>query len=416
MAEYQFQTNAIHAGNAVDKENGATVYPIVQSAGFQHDTADSLEDTFAGKKFGYMYSRISNPTVVSLEKRLTALDSGAGCVAVASGMAAISTALMALCRSGDHVISGKSLFGGTYYLYKGLIRNLDIDVDFVDSGDIESFKNAINENTKAFFVETIGNPKLDVPNLRKLVEIANQHNIVVIVDGTMTTPFMLNAKALGAHVAVYATTKYICGHGTTIGGAIIDLGTFNWKTSKAKNIQETINNVSPDMAFIARCKKVRSNLGTTLSPFNAFLTSTGLDTLGLRMKQHCYNANEIAHALNENKAIKEINYLGLKSQKYHQIANEQFNGFFGPLLTIRFHNKDIAYNFVNHIKVAKHLVNLGDSKTLVVHPLSTIYQSYSDEEASDAGVFDDLIRVAVGLEDAEDLIVDFEQAIKGAQK
>ncbi|MFT5170502.1 MAG: O-acetylhomoserine (thiol)-lyase [Candidatus Marinamargulisbacteria bacterium] len=409
MKNWLFETRAIHAGVEVDPETGATRTPIYQSAAFAHDSAESLEDTFKGRKFGYYYSRVSNPTVVALEKRLSALENGIGAVAVSSGMAAISNAVFTLAKSGENFVSSKSLFGSTYYLFNGVVKNSGIEARFSDSHDLAAMRSAIDEKTRFIYLETMGNPKLDIPDMGAIAELAKASGIPLVVDSTFTTPYLFNAKAYHVDIVIHATTKYLCGGGTTVGGAIIDMGEFSWKDSKS----ETLTDAKPfgDLAFLAVARKVRSNTGSALAPQNAFLSSVGLDTLIVRMDRHCENALELATFLEKSDVVSAVGYPGLPSHPEHALAATQFGGRFGGMLTLRLGSKANAYKFINGLKIAKNLVNLGDAKTLVVHPKSTIYRDFSDEESEAAGVFNDLVRVSVGLEHISDLMADFGQSL-----
>jgi O-acetylhomoserine (thiol)-lyase len=404
------QTSFIHKGASSDAQSGATHTPIYQSAGFSYESMQALEDVFQGKTYGHFYSRNTNPTIESLEKRLTAMDSGLGAVVVSSGMAAITTTVLALAKAGDHIIVGKSLFGASYYLFKDYINNCGIQVSFVDPTSIDEFKAAITSKTKLFFVESIGNPKLDVPNLKELASLATAHNAVLVVDSTFTTPYLLPAKKLGVHVVLYSTTKYVAGGGSTIGGAIVDTGLTDWKEFSSTQIQSLKD--YGKLAFLASVRKVRSNAGSCQSPFNAFLTSLGIDTLVLRMKAHCENALKLAQYLETHNKVENVNYPGLQAHKQHSVAKTQFETGFGGMLTLRLGSKERVFKFIDTLKLAKTLVNLGDAKTLVVYPATTIYRNLTNQQREEAGVYDDLVRVSVGLEHSEDIVADFSNALE----
>ena len=409
-SKWGFETAAIHAGSSSDPVTGATNTPIYQSAGFSHDTAQDLEDIFNGRQPGFFYSRSANPTVAALEERITHLETGLGTVCVSSGMAAITLVILSLCRSGDNFIASKSLFGSTFYLFKGLIENLGITVKWVPATDLAAYQQAIDDRTQFVFIEAIGNPQLDVVDIRALSDITNQHQIPLVVDSTFTTPYLLKAKALGVSLVTHATTKYLCGGGLAVGGALVDTGVFNWKDSRSDDVQSLIPKFGR-LAGLARFRKVRSNTGNCMSANNAFLTIKAIETLALRMERHCANAQTIATFLSSHSVVDYVNYPGLSTNPTHIIARDQFDGKFGGMLTIRLGSKARAHSFLNSITLIRNLVNLGDSKTLAVHPRHTIYRDFSDEEAHDAGVYDDLVRVSIGLEDATDLMVDFDQAL-----
>ncbi|RAP30827.1 acetyl-L-homoserine sulfhydrolase [Candidatus Marinamargulisbacteria bacterium SCGC AG-343-D04] len=408
MADWNFDTQAIHGGFGPDEQTGATKVPIYQSAGFAHETAQELEDTFQGKQFGYYYSRVSNPTINAIESRINAMERGRGAVLFSSGMAAISNTILSLAKAGDNIVVGKSLFGSTYYLFKGLISDCGIEVRFVDPTDTSEFESKIDDSTQLIFVESLGNPKLDVPDFKALSKIAKAQCIPLIVDSTFTTPFMLQAKEWGIDVVLYATTKYICGGGSTIGGAVVDTGNFKWKDSRSKQVKDMA--MFGNLSFLSSLKKVRSNAGAIQAPFNAFITGLGFETLALRMEKHSTNALALAQALEKHKAVDSVNYPGLESHNEHSLAKEQFNGCFGGMLTVRLGSKENAFACIDAFKMIRNLVNLGDSKTLAVYPATTIYRHLSDQEREEAGVYSDLIRVSVGLENSQDIINDFIQA------
>ncbi|MSR88949.1 MAG: O-acetylhomoserine aminocarboxypropyltransferase/cysteine synthase [Candidatus Margulisbacteria bacterium] len=409
-----FETKAIHAGFESDPTTGATTFPIYQTASYEYESAEEHSDVFFGRKFGHQYSRITNPTVAAYENRITALTDGKGTLCTASGMAAITTALLSLTSAGDEIIAAKSLFGGTYYLFKHVFENFDITVNYVDTTDLASYEAAITDKTRAIFLETIGNPKMDVPDIAKIAALASQRHIPLVVDGTTTTPYLFDAKAHGVSILVLSTTKYLCGSGTTIGGSITDLGTFDWKQTKSPRIKE-VGEKFGDMAFLARARRqVQSNTGSTMSPMNAFIASLGLDTLTLRMDKHCANALALATYFQAHPNVKAVHYPGLSTNPDHDIAKRQFKNRYGGLLTIQVGSKEAAYRVINETKLARILVNIGDTKTLVVHPKSTIYRDFTEQQADEAGVFDDLIRISVGLEHIDDLKADFDQALKKA--
>ena len=407
---YQQETNFIHQGADPDPATGATQPPIYQTASFAHDDPQQLEDVFNGKAFGYYYSRVSNPTIDALEKRITGIEQAIGSVVVSSGMAAIANTILSLATSGDTIVVGKSLFGSTYYLFEGLIEDSGITVKFVDSANSVEFENAIDNKTKLIFVEAIGNPKLDIPDLKKLSDIANKQGIPLVVDSTFATPYLLDAKSCGVHILVYATTKYIAGSGSTIGGVIVDTGLMNWKSYQTKKIQEASKQYG-QFAFLSVAKKVRSNAGSSQSPFNAYLTSLGIDTLALRVKQQVANATALASFFEEHATIK-ANYPGLTSHPQHNLAKQQLKGF-GTMITLRLGSKEKAFKVLKGLKLVHNLVNLGDAKTVAVYPATTIYRNLTEKQREEAGVYPDLIRISVGLEHPADIIADFKQALEG---
>ncbi|MCM8833085.1 MAG: sulfur carrier protein ThiS [Candidatus Omnitrophica bacterium] len=407
-----FATKAIHSGYEKDKETGATFVPIYSSASYEYEKAEDLADVFDGRKYGYIYSRIANPTVNIFEQKINTLENGIGAVATSSGMSAIAAIIFALTESGDEIISSKNLFGGTLLFFNEIMKTYNVKVNFVDACDIQAYKKFINKKTKLIFIETIANPKLNIPDVKKIAEIANQNEIPLIIDSTITTPYLFKAKKHGVSIVVHSATKYLTGNGTAIGGVLIDTGNFLWQKSKSPKVIKYTNKFG-NFGFLACIRKnIIQNSGACLSPFNAFLHCIGLETLALRMEKHCENAKKLAEYLKQHTKIINVNYPGLSDNEYYEISAKQFNNKFGGILTIRLGNKEKSFRLINNLKLAKNLANIGDVRTLVIHPASTIFHECSKEEMEEAGVYDDLIRISVGLEDFEDIINDFEQALK----
>jgi len=410
MSDWDFETGAIHNHMKPDPETGATKTPIYQTAAFAHTTAKELEDIFNGREYGYYYSRVNNPTIATLEQRIAALDKGLGSVVVSSGMSAIATVFLTLAHAGSNIVCSTSLFGSTYYLLRGLIENCGIEVRFVNPLAYDDIESLIDEKTSLLFTEVIGNPKCDVSDLSALSNIASKHDIPLVVDNTFVTPYLLKAKEFGVNVVVNASTKYLCGRGSTIGGSITDLGNFDWSKAKGKAMTEA--NTFGKLAFLSACKKTRSNLGNCQAPLNAYLIADGLETLAMRLDKHSDNACKLANFLEHHPAVKQVTYIGLKSHPQHELAMSQFSGKGSGMLTLRVGSKENAYTVIDSFKLVSNLVNLGDSKTLAVYPATTIYRHLSEEEREKAGVYNDLIRVSVGLETATDIIADFDQALR----
>ncbi|HBC93136.1 MAG TPA: acetyl-L-homoserine sulfhydrolase [Pelotomaculum sp.] len=406
----RFNTALIHGNFASDKKTGATCVPIYQSTAFSHDSAEELESIFKGSAPGFVYTRLNNPTIESFERRIAFLEGGVGAVACSSGMAAVTLAVMNIAKNGEEIVSGSGIFGGTYSLFKNL-EAYGIRVRYVADSAIESFESLINENTRLIFIETVGNPKLDVPNIHALSEIAHSKGIPLIVDNTVTTPYLVNPIKLGADIVVHSTSKYINGSGNSIGGIIIDSGRFKWDESKFTSLVDFRK--FGRFTYLAKLRNgLFRDFGSCISPFNAYLNSVGLETLGVRMERLCENALRLAIRLSENDKVLAVNYPGLKDNRYHSIAKEQFGGRFGAILTIRVGSKENAFKVIDNLKYAVNLANIGDVRTLVIHPASTIYINSSAEEKESAGVYDDLIRISVGLEDIEDIEEDFTQALE----
>jgi O-acetylhomoserine (thiol)-lyase len=409
----KFETKAIHGNCEPDPITGATTYPIYQSASFEYESAQEHSDVFFGRKFGHQYSRVTNPTVTAFESRINLITNGLGTICTASGMAAVSTALMALTGAGDHIITARTLFGGTHYLFRHVFENFGVEFSIVNSTDVSAYEAAIKPNTKAIFLETIGNPKLDVPNISAIAKVAKAHNIPLVVDATTVTPYLLDAKAHGITLLVMSTTKYLCGSGTTVGGSITDLGNYDWRNAKSDKIRE-LSKKQGEMAFLGRARRqIQSNTGSIMAPMNAFIASLGLDTLSLRMEKHCQNALELAQFFQNHPKVTAVAYPGLITHPDHEVAKSQFGNRFGGLITIRVGSKANAYHVIDTTKLARTLVNIGDTKTLVAHPQSTIYRDFSIEEAGEVGAHEDAVRISVGLEHIDDLKADFDAALQG---
>ena len=406
----RFETKAIQGGFNQDPKTGATSVPIFQTASFAYSSAQDLADVFDGRKFGHLYSRISNPTVFAFESRVNELENGLAAVAVASGMAAIASVAYALTQQGDEIIAATSLFGGTLHFFEDLSR-FGVTTHYVDMRDLKALKEAITDKTKFIFFETIGNPKMDVPNIKAIVEIAQQANIPIVVDSTLTSPYLFHAKKWGVSIVVHSATKYLGIGGTTVGGVLVDLGTYKWKESRCDDIRELSKKAGP-FAFIAKVRQhVVTNSGNILAPFNAFLLNLGLETLAIRLEKQCANAMDLATFLSQESRVTAVGYAGLKSHADHEIATAQFEGKYGALLTFNLESRDACFSFMDKLKWVKNMTSLGDSKTMVIHPDSTIFHSCSPLQKVAAGVSDTLIRVSVGLEHSEDIQEDFKQAL-----
>ncbi len=413
MNEWGFETKAVHSGLDPSQHAGATSIPIYETSSFAYNRAQDLADVFEGKKYGHIYSRISNPTITAFEQRITALENGVGAIATSSGMAAISTVMFALTGRDDEIISSSSLFGGTYLLFKRIFHKYGVKVTYVDLDNLEELKASISEKTKLVFLETIGNPKLDIPNIGEIARFATGENIPLIVDSTLTTPYLLVAKDAGASITVHSTTKYITGNGSSIGGVMVDLGNFDWSICKNSDISEFFGEYGGEFAFLAVCRRhILQNTGSCPSPFNAYLQCLGLETLAVRMDRHCSNTMNLAAFLSRHPKVFKVNYPGLGSSPYHDRARSQFNDRYGALLTFRLGTKRKCFRLIDHLRLVKNLANLGDAKTLIIHPASTIYHECTDEEMAQAGVSEDMVRVSVGIETIDDIIDDFNQALK----
>ena len=407
-------TVSIHGGFADDPGTGASATPIFQTVSYAYKTAQELADVFDGRAPGYIYTRIANPTTTALEIRLTQLEDGIGCIATSSGMAAIASVVMGLLKTGDELVAASGIFGGTVSLFQNTLARFGVKTTFVDAGLTEEFKKAINKNTKLIFIETIGNPKMDVPDIPAVADIAKQANIPFVVDNTLTTPALFTPEAAGADIVIHSTSKFINGHGTAIGGAIIDTGNYDWRKGVFDDIKK-LSSKAGQLAFLSHLRNlIYRDLGGCPAPMNSFLMLQGLETLPMRMKKHCSNAAELAKFLQEHPKVLWVNYPGLKENPFYDKVSNLFNGRGGGLLTFGLGDKQKAFKFIDSLKFVKNLANLGDAKTLVIHPESTIFHEFSPEEQKTMGVTDDMVRVSVGIEDFEDIKNDFEQAIDKA--
>ncbi len=405
------ETKLLHGAYAPEETTGATALPIFQNTAFAYDSAEELEAVFAGREAGFVYSRINNPTLDCFERRITALEDGLASVSCASGMAAISTMALALAGSGDEIVSGNSIFGGTYSLFAHTLTRYGITTRFVETTDVDAYRKAVNDRTKFIFVETVGNPKLDVPDIAAIAQVAKEHGLVLVVDNTVTTPLLCHPKELGAGIVIHSTSKYINGHGNAIGGIIVDCGTFKWGSERYAHLKPFHDRVR-HFAFVASLRKrVHRDLGGCFSPFNAFLMSIGMESLAVRMERHCSNARCVAEFLNRDKRVESVRYPGLTEHPDHETAKRQFADHYGALLTVRLRTKERSFKFINALKYAQNLTSLGDAKTLVIHPASTFCRDANEDERKTMGVTDDLVRLSIGIEHIDDILEDIDQAL-----
>jgi len=399
--------------------------PIYQTTSFVFDDADHAARLFALKEFGNIYTRIMNPTTDVFEKRVAALEGGAAALATASGQAAETLALTTIANAGDEIISSTSLYGGTYNLFHYTLPKWGIKVKFVDSADFEGIRKAITNKTRAIYTETLGNPKLDIPDLQKIAAIAHENGLPLVVDGTTTSPALLRAIEHGADIVINSATKFLGGHGNSIGGVIVDSGKFDWKASgRFKDFVEpdpsyhglSFVEAFGNLAFIlkARVQGLRDT-GAALSPFNAFLFLQGIETLHLRMERHSSNALAVAKHLEKHPGIEWVNYPGLPSSKYHALAKKYLPNGHGSLLTFGIKGGyEAGRKFINSVKLFSLLANIGDAKSLVIHPASTTHQQLSEEEQRSTGVTPEMVRLSVGVEDLADILEDLDQALNAA--
>jgi O-acetylhomoserine (thiol)-lyase len=420
---YRFETLQIHAGQKPDPTTNSRAVPIYQTTSYVFNSADHGANLFALKEFGNIYTRIMNPTTDVFEQRIAALEGGVAALATSSGQAAQFLAIATLAQAGENIVSTSYLYGGTYNQFKVTFPRLGINVKFVDGDNPEDFRKQIDENTKALYVETIGNPQFNIPNFEALAAIAHENGIPLIVDNTFGAGgYLARPIKHGADIVVESATKWIGGHGTSIGGVIVDSGKFNWGNGKfpiftepstgyhGLNFHETFGNI----AFIIRARvEGLRDLGASISPFNSFLLIQGLETLSLRVDRHVQNAQALAEWLVDHPKVEWVNYPGLPNHPYHDRAKKYLEHGFGAVLNFGIKGGlEAGRSFINAVKLASHLANVGDAKTLVIHPTSTTHQQLSESEQKSAGVTPDLIRVSVGLEHIEDIKADFEQAFQ----
>lgn len=406
----KFTTKLIHGNEALDS-TGATNTPVFLSNAYAHTSPEKLEGIFKGTAMGFAYTRISNPTINAFERRIASVEGAMAATAAASGMSAIYLAIMNIVESGDEIISSSGLFGGTYTLFRNL-KSYGIKTNFLETLDEESLEKVVNEKTKVLFAEAIGNPKLDILDIEKVSEFCSKNNIIFIVDSTITTPYLINPIKYGADVVIHSTSKYINGTSNSIGGVIVDGGSTKYKNEKFENFSNYSKKFGK-MAFTGKLRDtIGKDLGAALSPMSAFLNLTGIETLSLRMKQHCENTLKVAEYLEAHEKVVSVNYPKLKSSPYYDLAEKYYEKGASGILTFRLGSKERCFKFINALKLIVNLTNVGDTKTLIIHPASTICLSNTEEEKLQMGVYEDLIRLSVGIEDIEDIIGDIEEALK----
>lgn len=406
-----FNTALLHQSAEGDVQTGATLTPIYQSSAFYQPSAEQHEKLFHNKANGFSYTRINNPTIVAFEQRMTALEKGIASVACASGMAALTNALLNIAGAGNEIIASTSLYGGTIDLFHDL-EAFGIHTIFVESSNLEQIEDSITEKTRVIFAETIGNPKLDVTDIPALADLAHRHELPLIMDNTVATAYLVRPIELGADIVINSTSKYINGNSDAISGVITDSGNFNWDVEKYPGMKEYKK--FGKFAYTAKLRNgLFRNTGACIAPQTAFYNLLGMETLGLRMERACSNAAKLAEYLEGIEGI-SVNYPGLSSSKWHNVADRILKNGYGAILTIRVGSKERAFSIMNTLKIPMIVSNIGDTKTLIVHPESTLSAHSTEQEKQDACVFDDLIRVSLGIEDIEDLIEDFAAAIKAS--
>lgn len=428
MTSYRYETLQVHAGQEPAPGTNARAVPIYQTSSYTFNDADHAARLFGLEEFGNIYTRIMNPTTDVFEQRVAALEGGVAAVATASGQAAQVTTITTLLEAGDHLVSTSYLYGGTYNQFKVTLPRLGIDVSFVDGDDATDFEAAVNDRTRAIYIESIGNPRYNVPDFDAIASVAHAHGIPLIVDNTFgAAGYLCRPIDHGADIVVASATKWIGGHGTSIGGVIVDSGNFDWRSGKFPiftepapgyhglvftdvfNPESELGNIA--FAIRARVEGLR-DLGAALSPFNAFLFLQGLETLSLRVQRHVDNALELAEWLESHSSVSWVSYPGLTSHPYHENATRYLQNGFGGVLSFGMTGGfEAGKRFIDHTSLASHLANVGDAKTLVIHPASTTHQQLSPDEQESAGVAGDLVRVSVGIEHIDDIRADFDTAL-----
>ncbi len=421
MEKLGFDTLALHAGHELDP-TGSRAVPIHQTTSYVFRDTGHAARLFALEESGYIYSRLHNPTVDVLEKRIAILEGGVAAVCTASGQAAETLCALNIAQAGDEIVSSSSLYGGTYTLFNNSLRRLGINTIFIDAADPENFRKAISSRTRFLYAETLGNPKLDVLDIQAVADIAHDAGIPLVVDNTLATPYLCRPFEWGADIVIHSLTKFIGGHGNSLGGVIVDSGKFNWANGKFPEL------VEPDpsyhglsyveafgtAAFAAKARVIAlRDLGPAISPFNAFLILQGIETLSLRMDRHSSNAMKVAEFLQSHPAVSWVNYPGLPTHPSHSLAKKYLPRGCGGIIGFGVKGGyDAGVRFVNRVKLLSHLANVGDARSLVIHPASTTHSQLTTEERLAAGVTDDFIRLSIGLEDVDDIIADIDQALR----
>ena len=421
--EFKFETLQLHAGQVVDATTKSRAVPIYQTTSFVFEDTQEGAELFALQKAGNIYTRITNPTTSAFEERIAALEGGVGALATASGMAAITYTILALAHAGDHVVAASTIYGGTFNLLKETLPRYGITTTFVDIDNLEEVEAAIKDNTKLVLIETLGNPVINIPDIEKIAEIAHKHQIPLVADNTFATPYLINVFSHGVDIAVHSATKFIGGHGTTIGGVIVDSGKFDWAASgKFPQLVEedpSYHNISYTRdvgaaAFIVATRvQLLRDMGAALSPFNSFLLLQGLETLSLRVERHVQNAEKIVDFLVNHPKVEKVNYPKLPDSPYHALAEKYLPKGVGSIFTFHVKGGEAeARKVIDNLEIFSNLANVADAKSLVVHPATTTHAQLSDSDLEAAGVTKNQIRLSIGLENVDDLIKDLRLALE----
>ena len=422
---FGFHTRSLHAGQRPDPGTNARAVPIYQTTSYVFDDSDHAAALFALQQFGNIYTRIMNPTSAVLEERIASLEGGIGALALASGQAAQFLTVSSLCQSGDHLVSASTLYGGTYTQFDTTFRRLGFDTTFVDPDNLDNFREAITAKTKLVYIETIGNPRMNIIDIEAVAKVAHDAGLPLVVDNTFASPYLCRPIEHGADLVVHSATKFIGGHGTSIGGLIIDSGKFDWNNGKFPQITEPspgyhgmkFSETFGEMAFIIKCRvEGLRDFGPCMSPFNAFQFLQGIETLGLRMDRHCSNAQTVAEHLDKHALVTWVQHPGLASSPYYELGQKYLPKGRGAIFTFGIKGGlEAGKKFIDALQIFSHLANVGDAKSLVIHPASTTHQQLSESDLAAAGVTPDMVRLSVGLEDAGDIVWDLDQALEASQ-
>ena len=422
---FGFNTRSLHAGQRPDPTTGSRAVPIYQTTSYVfEDTADAAS-LFALQRFGNIYTRIMNPTTAVFEERMASLEGGVGALATSSGQAAQLLTVTSLCQAGDDLVSASTLYGGTYTQFDVTFRRLGINAIFVDPDDPQNFRKAITPKTKLLYIESIANPRMNVADIEAIAEVAHEHRVPLVIDSTFASPYLCRPIEHGADIVVHSSTKFIGGHGTSIGGVVVDSGKFDWASGDFPQLIEPspgyhnlkFSETFGEMAFIVKCRvEGLRDLGPCMSPFNAFLFLQGLETLGLRMERHSANALAVAEYLEKHPAVSWVNHPGLQSSPYRELAQKYLPKGCGAIFTFGIKGGlEAGTKFIEALQLFSHLANVGDAKSLVIHPASTTHQQLTEDDQAAAGVTPDMVRLSVGLEDLEDLLWDLDQGLGASQ-
>lgn len=424
--EFGFDTLAVHAGQRPDPVTGARAVPIYQTSAYVFEDTDHAANLFALQRFGNIYSRIMNPTVAAFEERIAALENGIGAVATSSGQAAQHLTAFTLMQAGDELVASRSLYGGTYQQFDVSFRKMGVECRFVDGTDLEQWKAAVTDRTKCFYAEILGNPVMDVVDLEPLAALAHEVGVPLVIDNTFASPWCCRPLDWGADIVVHSATKFICGHGTSIGGVIVDRGRFPWDNGRFPGMTEPSKGYHDlrffeyfgDFGWLMKCRaEMLRDYGPTMAPMTAWLMLQGLETLHVRMQRHCQNAIKVAEFLESHPLVEYVNYPGLPSNRFHDLARKYLPRGAGSIFTFGIKGgREAGRRFIESVQLFSHLANVGDAKSLVIHPASTTHQQMTDDDLRAAGIGPEMVRLSVGIEDVDDILWDLDQALARSQK